>query len=306
MKILVISSNLIGDTILSTGVVDHFLKNNPNAQFTFIIGPTAGQIYQHFPNLEKIILIKKEKFNTHWLTMYLHCWNIKWDIIVDLRSSFLSFLLFHKKKYIFIKDKKKHHLDQLISFFKSHDSDLNIYIRSKEESIVNNKLNPQYKYVVIFPGGNWKPKIWPSSNYNQLLKILLKKFSNIKFITVGSAKEENLYLNSIKKNIPEDKIINLMGVSLTLTSAYMKKSHLFIGNDSGLMHLSVASHLNTIGLFGPTNDLIYGHRRKNCFVIRTKEDYNYFNRLTLEKSKSYMTTIHPDQVVDIITDNNLL
>ena len=106
MKILVISSNLIGDTILSTGVVDHFLKNNPNAQFTFIIGPTAGQIYQHFPNLEKIILIKKEKFNTHWLTMYLHCWNIKWDIIVDLRSSFLSFLLFHNKKYIFKKDKK--------------------------------------------------------------------------------------------------------------------------------------------------------------------------------------------------------
>ena len=28
--------------------------------------------------------------------------------------------------------------------------------------------------------------------------------------------------------------------------------------------------------------------------------------LTLEKNKSYMTSIHPDQVVDIITDNNLL
>ena len=129
---------------------------------------------------------------------------------------------------------------------------------------------------------------------------------NIKFLIVGSANEEKLYLNPIKKNISEDKIINLMGISLTLTSAYMKKSHLFIGNDSGLMHLSVASHLNTIGLFGPTNDHIYGHRRKNCFVIRTKEDYNYFNRLILKKNKSYMTSIHPDQVVDIITDNNLL
>ena len=86
----------------------------------------------------------------------------------------------------------------------------------------------------------------------------------------------------------------------------MKKSHLFIGNDSGLMHLSVASHLNTIGLFGPTNDNIYGHRRKNCFVVRTKEDYSYFNRLTLDKNKSYMTSIHPDQVVDIIANNNLL
>ena len=306
MKILVISSNLIGDTILSTGVVDHFLKNNPNARFTFIIGPTAGQIYQHFPNLEKIILIKKEKFNTHWLKIYLHSWNIKWDIIVDLRSSFLSFLLFHKKKYIFKKDKNKHHLDQLISFFRSNDSDLNIYTSREEEDIVKNKLNPENIHVVIFPGGNWKPKIWPSNNYNQLIKILVKNFSNMKFLIVGSADEEDLYLSPIKKNIPEDKIINLMGISLTLTSAYMKKSHLFIGNDSGLMHLSVASHLNTIGLFGPTNDLIYGHRRKNCFVIRTKEDYNYFNRLTLEKNKSHMTSIQADQVVDIITNNNLL
>ena len=306
MKILIISSNLIGDTILSTGVVDYFLKNNPNAQFTFIIGPTAGKIYQHFPNLEKIILIKKEKFNTHWLKIYLHSWNIKWDIIVDLRSSLLSFLLFHKKKYIFKKDKNKHHLDQLISFFRSNDSDLNIYISGEEEDIVKNKLNPENIYVVIFPGGNWKPKIWPSNNYNQLIKKLVKNFSNMKFLIVGSADEEDLYLNPIKKNIPEDKIINLMGISLTLTSAYMKKSHLFIGNDSGLMHLSVASHLNTIGLFGPTNDNIYGHRRKNCFVVRTKEDYSYFNRLTLDKNKSYMTSIHPDQVVDIIANNNLL
>ena len=306
MKILVISSNLIGDTILSTGIVDHFLKNNPNSRFTFIIGPTAGQIYQNFPNLEKIILIKKEKFNIHWLKIYLHSWNIKWDIIVDLRSSFLSYLLFHKKKYIFKKDKNKHHLDQLTSFFRSNDSDLNIYISGEEEEIVKNKLNPENIYVVIFPGGNWKPKIWPSNNYNQLIKKLVKNFSNMKFLIVGSADEEDLYLNPIKKNIPEDKIINLMGISLTLTSAYMKKSHLFIGNDSGLMHLSVASHLNTIGLFGPTNDHIYGHKRKNCFVIRTKEDYSYFNRLTLEKNKTYMTSIQPDQVVDIITNNNLL
>jgi len=306
VKILIISSNLIGDTILSTGVVDHFLKNNPKAQFTFIIGPTAGQIYQHFPNLEKIILIKKEKFNTHWLKMYLNSWKINWDIIIDLRSSFLSFLLFHKKKYIFRKNKNKQHLDQLTSFFQSHDSDLNIYTSREEEEIVKNKLNAENKYVVIFPGGNWQPKIWPSSNYNQLLKLLVEKFSNLRFLIVGSAREEILYLNSIKKNIPEEKIINLMGISLTLTSAYMKKSHLFVGNDSGLMHLSVASHLNTIGLFGPTNDHIYGHRRKKCFVIRTKEDYNYFNRLILEKNKSYMTSIYPDQVVDIITDNSLL
>ena len=81
-----------------------------------------------------------------------------------------------RKNTFLKKDKNKHHLDQLISFFKSNDSDLNVYISSEEEGIAKNKLNSENKYVVIFPGGNWKPKVWPSSNYNQLLKILLKKF----------------------------------------------------------------------------------------------------------------------------------
>ena len=53
----------------------------------------------------------------------------------------------------------------------------------------------------------------------------------------------------------------------------MNKSNLFVGNDSGLMHLSVASNLQTIALFGPTNDKIYGHYNSNSFVIRTKESY---------------------------------
>ena len=57
MKILVISSNLIGDTILSTGVLQFFSNKYINSKFTFVIGPTASQLYDHFPNLEKRIIV---------------------------------------------------------------------------------------------------------------------------------------------------------------------------------------------------------------------------------------------------------
>ena len=92
MKILVISSNLIGDTILSTVVIEYFYKKHPKAKFTFLIGPTSGQIYEHFPGLDKVISIKKKQLNLHWLKMYFQCWHIKWDIVIDLRSSLLSYL----------------------------------------------------------------------------------------------------------------------------------------------------------------------------------------------------------------------
>ena len=49
---------------------------------------------------------------------------------------------------------------------------------------------------------------------------------------------------------------------------------MFIGNDSGLMHLAAASNIATIGLFGPTNDKLYAPFGDKCHTIRTKETYN--------------------------------
>ena len=107
-------------------------------------------------------------------------------------------------------------------------------------------------------------------------------------------------------NLPKDDFIDIMGKSLPLTSAYMKRSNLFIGNDSGLMHLSVASNLKTIALFGPTNDINYGHKKNNCFVLRTKENYEYFKKINIDIEESYMLSIKPDQILDIINKNKLL
>ena len=57
MKILIISSNLIGDNILSSGVFRHYIENYPKSNFTFITGPTAYQLYEHFPNITKRIKV---------------------------------------------------------------------------------------------------------------------------------------------------------------------------------------------------------------------------------------------------------
>ena len=87
----------------------------------------------------------------------------------------------------------------------------------------------------------------------------------------------------------------------------MNKSDVFIGNDSGLMHLAVASELRVISLFGPTNDAVYGPISDKNIVIRTKENYDYFKSIKIDENKSYMSTIKPEIVFKkcekIINDN---
>ena len=97
--------------------------------------------------------------------------------------------------------------------------------------------------------------------------------------------------------------------SVIQTIAYIsdwKKSNLFVGNDSGLMHLSFASNLKTIALFGPTNDKIYGHYSSNSFVVRTKESYEEFSRKVIDSNNSYMQSISPEMVFDLIIKKKLL
>ena len=306
MKILVISSNLIGDTVLSTGVIKYFLNRYPNSYFTFAIGPTSSQLYENFPNLEKIIIIKKKKYNFHWFEIFLQCFKVKWDIIIDFRSSLICYFLFHKKKFIFKKNNKFHQLEQLENYFKFNCSNLEIHNSINELKIAANFIDNQYKHVVICPGGNWKPKIWPSNKYNQLIKKINERFNNTKFIIVGSAEEKKLYFNAVTKNINKNLIIDLMGDTLTLTSSYMKKSSLFVGNDSGLMHLSVASKLKTIGLFGPTNDKIYSPKGHNCYVVRTKENYQDLRKSINIIDQSYMNSIEVEDIIDLIIKNKLL
>ncbi len=291
MKILFICSNLIGDTILSSGVFKHFIDQNENAKLTFIVGPTAAPLLKNYKNVENIIILKKRKFNLHWIDILKSTFGTKWDIVIDFRSSLISYILRNKKKYIFKKQHNIHHIDQLNSSFGFNCSDLFVPTSYDEEKKANIELDRSFNHIVIFPGGNWTPKLWPIENYNLLMKSLLKKFNKIKFILVGSSKEKTKFYKELVKEINEDLIIDLFGLDLTLTSAYMKKSILFVGNDSGLMHLSVASKLRVISLFGPTNDRVYGPYGKKNIVLRTKEKLDYFKSINIDENKSYMNSI---------------
>ncbi len=307
MKILFICSNLIGDTILSSGVINYFVHQNKDAKLTFVVGPTAAPLLRNYKNIESIIVFKKRKFNLHWFDIFQKTYRTKWDIVVDFRSSAISHILRNNKKYIFKKHQNIHHIDQLNSSFGFNCSNLFIPTSDDEKNEADNDLDSSFKHIVIFPGGNWTPKLWSVDSFNEIMKLLLGKYQNIKFILVGSLKEKNKFYNQLIKDIKEDLIIDLFGYNLTITSAYMKKSNIFIGNDSGLMHLAVANKLRVISLFGPTNDKVYGPYGNNNIVIRTSESFDYFKSLKIDENKSYMTSIKPDMVLhkcEKILDDN--
>jgi ADP-heptose:LPS heptosyltransferase len=74
--------------------------------------------------------------------------------------------------------------------------------------------------------------------------------------------------------IPRTRLIDLMG-RLDVLNAYacLMRCRIFIGNDSGLMHLAAAAGIPTLGLFGPTSERYYAPWGERTAWIRGARSY---------------------------------
>ena len=54
-------------------------------------------------------------------------------------------------------------------------------------------------------------------------------------------------------------------------AAALERASLFVGNDSGPMHLAAAAGAPTLGLFGPSRDEVYAPWGDAAAVVRTPE-----------------------------------
>ncbi len=74
--------------------------------------------------------------------------------------------------------------------------------------------------------------------------------------------------------LPKGRGIELVGHGDVLTAAAcLVRADLFIGNDSGLMHLAAAVGIPTLGLFGPSPHERYRPWGPKAAYVRTPEDF---------------------------------
>lgn len=72
--------------------------------------------------------------------------------------------------------------------------------------------------------------------------------------------------------IPGERLIDLVGqVDLLTAAAVLRRCALFIGNDTGLMHIAAAIGTPTLGLFGPSPIEKYAPWGPCTAVVRTAD-----------------------------------
>ncbi|MCX7956843.1 MAG: glycosyltransferase family 9 protein [Endomicrobia bacterium] len=138
----------------------------------------------------------------------------------------------------------------------------------KDEDIVLRRFSLR-DYICINPnsGELALQRRWPKNNFVELSKRILNHFDNIEIVCIGS-KYEREYVESIIKSTNSKAIKNLAGeISFQELITLLKKSKLFITNDSGPLHLAATLGVRTISFFGPETPILYGPQGENHIVF---------------------------------------
>jgi lipopolysaccharide export system permease protein len=296
MKVLFITSTRLGDAILSTGLLDYLLREYPEAKVTVACGPLPQTIFEGFPNVERIIALKKEKNHGHWIKLWQQTVGTKWDKVIDLRDSAVSRLIWADKKYIFGKhiDKTKHKVEQAAEVMGLSEVPSPALYFTQAQKKFAEKLIPDGGPVIgVGPSANWIGKTWPAENFIELVAWLTSadgKFPNARVVVFAAPGEEGQaqpVLDSVSK---ERQIDGIAKGNPGEVAAALSRCDFYIGNDSGLMHAAAAAGVPTVGLFGPSYPHLYSPWGAHTVYAQTPEtfdeliDFEGYSAKTLDHS----------------------
>lgn len=265
MRILFVTSNRLGDAVLSTGLLDHLLRAHPEARFTVVCGPVAAGVFARMPRLERIIALEKRQMGAHWLPLWGAVATKWWDLVVDIRGSALSWLVPTRHRAV-MRRSKGHKTEQLAAILGLKPPPLPVVWTAPEDRAKAASLLPADRPVIaLAPTANWLPKIWPIERFVAAFNEL-SGGQAVPAVIAGPGPTERLMAAPLLAALPG--AINLVGcLSLPEIAAVLQRTTLFLGNDSGLMHLAAAAGAPTIGLFGPTNAAEYGPSGPNARAV---------------------------------------
>jgi len=123
--------------------------------------------------------------------------------------------------------------------------------RSIREVMLGMGLDEGEKFIALHPGTSKVERGWHAERFGILCQKLIKEDGK-RVVLLGTEKESEL-LNRIKFLCPPETIKIIPPINLRVLTEFLRKSEMFIGNDSGMMHLASMVGIPVLAIFGPGN-----------------------------------------------------
>ena len=295
MKILLIQTSFLGDTILSTPLIAALKKINPEAEIWMMTTPLAAPLVKRDPLLSGVIPFAKRGSESGLKGLFTQARKLRkmgfeqaYSLHRSARTSLLLALSripqrvgFKSAKLAFLyTQSKKRPQDQhdvlrnlalLANNLPGDDmpDQLRLFAPLKNELKQNllRVIPAPRSYILMVPGSAWETKRWSAEGYREVAGYLIKKGWQV--VLLGSSAEVEV-CKEVAGNL---KIINLAGISDLDTALYLTKhARLMVCNDSMALHMASAFKIPTVAIFCATvPEFGFGPWQNRAIVVEKKD-----------------------------------
>lgn len=346
-KILVVKFLGFGSIIMTTPLMAELKKNYPEAKIHFLTFSDNVPICESISLIDKVFYLEKKSLSRFALSLIKTLYQLRrqnYDLLFNLEF-FSNFSLLvsslskskmalcfggrHEFRKVLCQriisyENEAHIIDKFCNFLKFLDIDLSTDTKQlvglEEDSEARESIldllgkrkvdvNKDFLVVVNVNAGEMSSiRKWPLEYYQRVISFLLSK-EKIKIMLIGG-KEDVSYVSSLERMFPSegDKVINIAGqISLKELISLMKVSHLYLGNDSGPLHVAEACGLPSVSFFGPESPKVYSHSDKKNYNFYSNLPCSpcinvYTNKDTRCRDNVCLELIKPDEVIEVLQE----
>ncbi|HLE86416.1 MAG TPA: glycosyltransferase family 9 protein [Candidatus Brocadiaceae bacterium] len=147
-----------------------------------------------------------------------------------------------------------------------------IFLRDEDvllgEKFLNDRVvDPKKMLVAMHPGSGSRQKCWAVDHYAELI-LLLKKEMDAQILLISGQADTGI-VEELRVKV-RDNFILVDRLPLPILAAIIKRSNLFVGNDSGITHVAAAVGTPAITIFGPTDPNMWGPRGERVKIFYRK------------------------------------
>lgn len=309
MPVLLITSNRLGDAVLTTGAVPFLASRYPGEGIVVACGALPAPLFAAMPEVTEVWPLEKKPFGGHWLELWRRAAAHRWRHVVDLRGSAFAYTVWARRRTVL-------HTGRTLRHRVLHLTDVlgaaepvapRVCWDAGHEAEAARRLAPDRPVLAIGPTANWIGKQWPAAKFGAVAADLTAPggpMAGAQVLVAGAPNEEAMAAPAFSA-LPPDRTVRAFGWPLPVLAAAFKRASLYVGNDSGLMHLAAAVGVPTIGLFGPSRDEHYAPWGRGNRVIRSPAayaDYLTDGRLDAVRSQQLIAEIPVDAVYAAAAD----
>lgn len=339
-KILVIRLDFLGDVTMSTPGFKAIRRFFPDAHITLLAAGLSRNLVEVMPFFDEIryfdapwMVKNKGKKVQRLYAAIRDLKRTKYDMAIDLRGDFRHNILMFLSNiryrlgfdiagcdffltHVIPCGTNHHNVNLCIDLIKyldpENNSKYNLSLkitdqdRTKAAAIIKQcntgNLNNSGPIVIIHPGASWHGRRWKHERYALVADRLVAEHS-ARIILAGSRSEREI-AEKIADNMKNSVMITAGETTVREFIGLLEQSDIFLGLDSGPMHMASATGTKIVVLFGPAHSDAVSPWGDGHIILSHQEDFPCSpcdQTVCRKPGNSCMDAIHVDEVFDAVS-----